>query len=363
MKIGILTFHKAKNYGAILQAYALHTALKKNNIDSEIIDYDCDYFRESYKILSLKNRSIKNIIKQLLLFNYKRQKYKKMENFIKKNMKLSANKNILKSTMKKVSNNYEKIIVGSDQVWNLNCTNGDLTYFLDFEKSKEKKYSYAASFGKSSVTKNEKKIYKKYLSDFNKISVREKDGKKILDEILNEKVKVVSDPTLLLNRNEWDNICSERLIEKNYILVYTLYSSPEIREFAQKKAKEENLDIVVIQSDLKREIKKSKVIRNAGIEEFISLIKHANYVITNSFHGTIFSLLYNKEFYISLIKGDNAPNSRIENLLKEYKVEQRIIDYNEYEKDKKKIEYENVNKKIQENKKESLDYLLEIARD
>lgn len=361
MKIGILTFHKAMNYGAILQTYALQKKIRQFNSDTEIIDYNCPYFKDSYKIISIKNSTVKSIVKQFLLYNSKKQKYSKFNKFIKSNIRLSKVKNIEKSNIAKYTKEYDRIIVGSDQVWNMSCTNRDLTYFLDFVTDNKRKCSYAASFGKKDINDKEKQVVEKYLSSFNTISVREKDGQKILNELNIKNASVVVDPTLLIEKNEWDKISAKRMFNTGYILVYLLYSSDEIKKFAKKLAKEKNLKIIVLQSDLKKEINGSKIIRNAGIEEFISLIKYADYVITNSFHGTIFSLIYHKEFYISLIKGENAPNSRLENLLKEYNLTNRILDYNENNFNQE-IDYEEVDKKIVKNRDKSLDFLKKVIK-
>ena len=361
MKIGILTFHKARNYGAILQTYALQKKLRQFNSDTEIIDYNCPYFQDSYKIISFKNITVKSIVKQFLLYKSKKQKYSKFDKFIKNNIRLSKVKNIKKKDIEKYTKEYDKIIVGSDQVWNMSCTNGDLTYFLDFVTDNKRKNSYAASFGKRNITDKEKKVASKYLSSFNAISVREKDGQEILDDLNIKNASVVVDPTLLIEKKEWDKICAERMVNTGYILEYKLYNSEKIKKIAKKLAKEKKLKIIVLQSDLKKEIEGSKVIRNAGIKEFISLIKYADYVITNSFHGTIFSLIYHKEFYISLIKGENAPNSRLENLLKEYNLTNRILDYNENNFNQE-IDYEEVDKKIVKNRDKSLDFLKKVIK-
>lgn len=361
MKIGILTFHKARNYGAILQTYALQKKLRQITLDTEIIDYTCPYFRDSYKIISFKNFTVKSIVKQFLLYKSKKQKYSKFNKFIKSNIRLSKVKNIEKCNIAKYTKEYDRIIVGSDQVWNMSCTNGDLTYFLDFVTDNKRKCSYAASFGKKDINDIDKQVVKKYLSSFNTISVREKDGQKILNELNIKNASVAVDPTLLIEKNEWDKISAKRMFNTGYILVYLLYSSDEIKKFAKKLAKEKNLKIIVLQSDLKKEINGSKIIRNAGIEEFISLIKYADYVITNSFHGTIFSLIFHKSFYISLIKGQNAPNSRLENLLKEYNLTNRILDYNDTNFDQE-IDYEEVDKEIVKNRDKSLNFLKRVIK-
>ena len=150
MKIGIMTFHRAINYGAVLQTYALQKYLNDSGYDAEVIDYRCDHMENFYKILSVKNKSIKQVIRGLLNFIYVYKKKSRFYGFLDQNVKISS-KIYDKSNIGESNNEYDKFITGSDQVFNYACSQFDKNYFLEFVKNYDKKYSYAASFGMKEV--------------------------------------------------------------------------------------------------------------------------------------------------------------------------------------------------------------------
>ena len=213
-KIGILTYHRAYNYGAVLQAYALQSAIQNINYNVEIIDYCCDYIE---KIGSEK--SIKNIIKFILSGRRINQTKKKFVKFRNDKLNLSNN-DFNRDTIKEIADLYDIYIVGSDQVWNYQGSNFDKTYFLDFVKQNTKKKSYAASFGISKIPPKYEKEYIRLLNKFSDISVREKQGINIINNLLGKDCELVLDPTLLLSKKEWKEktSISNRIIKEKYLL-------------------------------------------------------------------------------------------------------------------------------------------------
>ena len=203
-KTATITFHKAVNYGAILQAYALQRSILKLGIDNDIIDYDCKLISNVYKLINIK--SVKSFIKSLIAFRIYYYKKNKFKSFIKKYIILTnpVTKDILKS--EEFNNKYDFFITGSDQVWNYEITNLDDAYFLNFVKDESKVKSYAASFGISCIPENLRLKYKNYLKRFSSILVREKTGAKLIENLIDKKVNIVLDPVLLLNKNEWNEI-------------------------------------------------------------------------------------------------------------------------------------------------------------
>ncbi|MBQ7031837.1 MAG: polysaccharide pyruvyl transferase family protein [Bacilli bacterium] len=292
-EIGILTFHASQNYGAVLQAYALN---KKLGSKCEIINYYSKPVYDYYSPFSVKKYgglSLKNILKtiyklpynliRLFVFNDFRYKY------------LPSSERIYnKRELENYSNNYKCLVTGSDQVWNSDITKEDCDiYYLNFQ-TEAKKYSYAASIGKNSININEEKILKKISQEYHSITVREERLQTILSD-LKIKSEVVVDPTLLLTKNEWEEIASKNEISKDYIFVYALEETKEFINVVNAASNKYNLPIVHLGN---KKLFENVLLNNykASPNEFITLLKNAKYVVTNSFHGTVFSIIFNKNF-------------------------------------------------------------------
>ena len=315
MKIGIITFHRAKNMGAMLQAYALQSVLNERIGNCEIIDYRNEDLEDNYRLKKVSEvAGLKAKIK-LLIMRRKNINFENVRNdFISKYLKLS--KTIYNKENISLSNSeYNQFVTGSDQVWNTKLNYDDMNYFLNFVDDNKKKNSYAASIGTSELSRDLKSLIRNQLKNFNNISVREIEGKKILDSILpNKDVKVVLDPTLLLTIDKWDAITDESIKNKgNYIFVYVVADTPYLISFARKLAKNNNCKIVYFSNGYKKYpgvINLNKLSPN----EFLGYIKYAKYVLTSSFHGFCFSVLYNKDFYYELDMRKNNNNSRLNTL-------------------------------------------------
>lgn len=342
MRIGILTFHDANNYGAVLQAYALKKKLSEFG-EASIINYYNPFFHKRL------NYGIKEKIIELIYSDENKKRINAFKNFRNKYLKTN-NEVITKDNIISLNDKYDCFITGSDQVWNLNCSGNDDTYFLDFVKDSKKRNSYSASFGTSDIHLNYKHL--NMIKSFNKISVREKSGCTYLrDNNINS--YETCDPVFLLKKEEWVSITKE--INEKYILIYEVVNGNKILEFAKKIAKLKGYKIKMITSSNKP-IFGVETIRNAGPIEWLNLLKNAQYVITNSFHGLAFSLIFNKQFNIELLSNSNS-NARIIDLLKDLSLENRIIDkynWNEI------IDYKEVDKVINEKISRSLKYINSI---
>ena len=238
-KIGILTFHNAINYGAVLQAYALQEFLS-STYDTDIVDYHCKYMESNEK----QDLSLKKMIHNVVFFRQEmalRKKRKKFLEFKKKYFKLSVPYS--KDNINKAIDCYDKFIAGSDQVWNTRITGDDFTYFLPFA-SKPQKYSYAASFGGTSIDEKFIDSIKIYLSDFSSILVRETSGKKLLEDLkINKKIDVVLDPVFLFNSNEWIQKLELNRKEQgeDYILFFKIEETNYAMSFAKQLSEKTNL--------------------------------------------------------------------------------------------------------------------------
>ena len=269
-----------------------------------------------------------------------------------------------KSDLVRLQNEFDKIIVGSDQVWNPEfCKERPMRYLLDFVNDDNKKVSYGSSFGVSDIQEELKTGFIQYLSKFKFLSVREEAGKSIINGLLGRDVPVVLDPTLLLNRNEWEQFA--RLPkEDNYIFLYEAFSNQEAVNFALALSRKTGLRIIH-----KRvhdyEMKNERQYRYMSPEEWMGYILKANYVVTTSFHGTAFSINFNKQFFVL---PRQKTSSRQDTILKRLGLEDRKIDSTNMIDDGffcriKDIDYSRVNPILEEERMKSLNYLRKIVFD
>ena len=324
MKIGILTFHCANNYGAVLQAFALAKYLSNNN-EVYIIDYKPHYlckttfFFPTFKDYKRKPiRSIKNTIKSILNFNSKRNMINCFSNFRETFLPL------YKLTNCNDLSTFDTIIIGSDQVWNIEITEGFDPYFWGSIIPKNVKLiSYAASIGKYIFKTNERKAIEENLSRFSAISVRENNIKELLSDIYsNKEIKLVLDPTFLIDKSIYIDICNKPICNEKYVLIYEVVHDNNTERIATNISKE--IDAKLIRIGSKSKNKSIKSYTNIGPLEFINFINYSSFVVTTSFHGTAFSLILNKDFYT--VKLGNEVDERAKTLLNSINLTRRHID-------------------------------------
>ncbi len=361
-KIDIITFQGAYNYGAILQAYALQRIIEEMNNQVKIINYRNRIVEEPYKIINFDKRNFKNFLKSIigniLYFKKRYKRYKNFDKFIKENLNLTK-KYISEEKLKKDAPIADIYITGSDQVWNSKITNGlQDAYTLNFGNKNIKRISYAASIGNGRIEENEKEIYKEKVSNIDNISVREEEGKKILTEFIVKPIEVVLDPTLLLTKSQWENKIRNCHKEKEkYILAYVVQPDQEYLKIVNELSQKTGLK--VIHFNRKNEGIRN-ILRNVYTEgplEFVNYIKNAEYVVATSFHATVFSVIFHKNFFIIPHK---KTGSRVTNLLDKLGIKNRTfntleefqnIDYNF------KTDWDKVNQKLNEERKKSLNWL------
>ena len=359
MKIGILTFSCADNYGALLQAYALKKTLEGRGHTVEIINYQDKRIISLYKIFAFNRESLggflKSFIKSCLkILQKETSKKTKCNSF--RNKYLSLTKKVYK--IDEVSQlEFDAIIVGSDQVWNVKSTRQNVAYFLPFDNSITK-ISYAASCGSTDVIKDNVDFFNQNLSRFDYISVREPSSANLLRSLFpNLDIYTASDPTLLASQDIWDQLIVHRIISKKYVLIYRMTYNSLIEKTALEYAKNNNC-IVVSVSNFNRphKIKGIKDIRGIGPKEFLNLIYYADFVVTDSFHATAFSLIFKKQF--ASISHDTL-GSRTVDLLFSLNLNYRIVSSDERIQFviSNIIDYNDVSKKLAENRKESFDFL------
>lgn len=353
-KAGILTFHEAINYGAVMQAYALKTAIGDK---AEIIPYRSEHISKGYNLL---RRFIKGNLKSkvafLLFENWNAaSKKKKFQRFVRNNL-VSSERIILANEVETIGKEYSVVISGSDQVFNLECTGNDFVYFLDFNMPDNvKRVAYAASFGSRSVPEQYKKEIKQAIDKFDGLAVREKAGQEIINNLTDKESIVVLDPTLIIDRKYWIKLAEQASIKKSkYVFVYTITYDKDLLLFAKKIAGNDKTVIYVgpISRDLPKGI---KCIKNCGPEEWLAYIKQSVYVVTNAFHGIALSLAMQKQVYIGFPPGVKAENNdRIYNIVEKFGLQNRL--YKEFTR-LENMSYEQINDKMNHERKYSLEYL------
>ena len=307
VKIGILTFHRAKNFGANLQAYALNEYICKQNYNCEIVDfYPNNYGKQPVKII----RKILSKIKRLFII-CKYRDIIKFNNFQSRNYILSPKKYYGDEDIMTNSPEYDILISGSDQIFNTTLTGNSKSFYLCFN-NKAKKISYASSFGRTELSNEEYALINSELPKFSAISVREKSAGDIIEKETGKNSKLVLDPVLLLDSSEWNFKTSKKQRNKNYIFVYVMEVTENLQRTVSAMAGKNNLPVYVLYGCSQHSGIDGVTIKNIGPEEFLGYLRSASLVITNSFHGTAFSIIFKKRF-VSV--SHSTRNARLKNLM------------------------------------------------
>lgn len=362
MLVGLLTFHSAHNYGAVLQAYATQEIIKALGHKIEVIDYRPDYLLRQHISPRFKGFSlsvkIKLFIEVLICFLWRYKRRKAFVNFINSKLQLSHEKY---SNQPFVSDNhYDAYIMGSDQIWNIKLTKGfDQMYWGNFRTKKNAvKISYAASMSNYLLDKDQKNRMYDFLKNFNAISVREEELKHFILDNFSIETKTVVDPVLLLTKAEWRRISKIPKISKKYVLVYSI----SLREDALRIASSLSNQLGAILIELTMGVDKNVLVNSyqtATPEEFLGLFEHAECVVTSSFHGTAFAIIHNKPFYS--ISHDDDKDSRQKTILEKLGLLDRFISRNSVP-DFQSIDYTLANRKLEILRMESITFLDENLR-
>lgn len=304
MKIGILTFHEADSYGAVLQAYALQQTLLKLGADSEFVHIKTQNAPEKAPAPSgaaaIFARKIQaESEKRAALFTQFRQEHLKISDAY--------------SPSDDIDKDFDRFIAGSDQIWNFRIPGADARYFLPFAKP-EKRYSYAASFGASDLPEKAVPWVSEQLLKFKGISVREESGKKIVSELIGAEADVNLDPTLLPERKDWEAL-TEDYSGEPYVLLFLLKYDEELVARAKKEAEASGLSLKVVTAAFMPQMGIDSW-NKTGVTDWLSAIKNAEAVFTNSFHGMVFSMIFSRRFHIHRLTGElSSRNGRLEELL------------------------------------------------
>lgn len=383
MKIGIVTFVKCDNYGAELQAYALQWKLNQLGYDAELIDLqkiEKDLASNASSILpAIKNRFkvygwkapfeigklVVDVLQRKLAAKKNEsnaeEKHKLFLDFFDKFIRHSNRYYTIEEIRQATDLPYDVYIAGSDQIWNYMHNDNLDVYFLEFAKEfGARRISYAASISAASIPAKYQDEYRNLLKNIQYLSVRELHGAKLIKELTGRDVEVVLDPTLLVTSEEWlNNVAKNPLSGEKYVLVYTLSGSKYIQELCDNIAGRLGCKVVNMKINFRKDdSEKMTDLFDLGPQEWVGLISGASYVVTDSFHGTAFSINFNKPF-TTLVNPVSNMNSRVLSILKIMGLEDRIIYDDGTRKMPKElyVDYTEVNKRMEEWRHKSLSFI------
>lgn len=350
MKIGILTASRTNNNGTDLQALAMQLIFSEAGAETEVIDYRCKQLENSGKIIP--KVSVKNFLKIHLNVFKKASHYSFRKKYFKYSKKVYNDANI-----KEIE--YDRVVVGSDQIWNLDITGNDLNFFLPFKYEKVEKYSYAASIGKTDILEWEKKYeISGMLKEFKSVSVREESGVKAL-EVIGVKARCDLDPLLMISRDIWKNYAKKISSRKPFILLYLVENNLKAKEWAKEYAKKNNADVLMVDFGI-RNHKGIKSIRFCSIEKWLGLVEEAMCIVTNSYHGLSMAINLKTEVVLVELQNSVQSNARMLNLAKRLEIEQCVMK-DELKTELNKIDWKKTQEKINAMKDESLKYIKAIC--
>ncbi len=320
------------NYGSTMQAFALQKTVMELGYGNRIINYVPNkreklafFCKSSARFVTLKAKiENKKIESKFLNRDEIDLKNRKFEEFYENSFFLTEMIPV-QNQMKSLNNKYRIFLCGSDQIWNPNyfkkCN------FLDFVSESNKKIAYAPSIGTTQLTENEKRKMKSYLDRFDKISVREESSKRLIESVVDKPVQVVCDPVFLLSREKWIEKMQLKEPEEKYILCYFLCDNPEYQKMTEKLQESLKIKVKIIPTNTFGYALGFETQKTVGPKDWLSLLYGAEFVLTDSFHATAFSIIFNKSFYVLKRFSDTSPksqNSRIYHLLNMTGLEDRI---------------------------------------
>lgn len=332
MKVGIVTFNDAYNYGAYLQEYALQQHLKKNGIQVQVLNYQNAEFAQLYKWsnnpfrragIKQKIKILGNLVLRPSLYQKRRKKNQLFIRAISDEIELTPefdNPETLDQSK------FDFFISGSDQVWNVRMTSYNLYYLLNFVTDNSKKISYAGSFGRTEFDEADVQLFQRELGTFSSLLVREKSGQQLLTQKCGLRSEVVLDPTFLLNKSDWETFSKHSTSvahpDKPYIVIYIVSKPTNLFDAALNFADKNGYEIVMLgrNSGIKHNGRYIRASIDVGPREFIGLLNGAEAIFTTSFHGTILSLNLGKRFYYELSKEKHNNNARIVDVVQKFGV-------------------------------------------
>lgn len=366
-KIGILTFHSANNFGAVLQATSLSNILRDNeNVLCEVIDYKPEFIAKDYSTNPFKSCHIKAVVKSVLRYRAKIKRNHLFDDFRSKYMICSRSAQSEKDFVD-ICSSYDKIIVGSDQVWNYKLTENDYRYFLRSQSIKSRRYAYAVSTGDVTFCEPSSQNMIDFIERFELLSVREESSKRILqDKVKEKRIEVVLDPVFLTDKQQWKRMAA-KVSEGPYILFfkmgYSKKADPAL-QFAKVLSRKTGYKLKLLwDQEMWFQYRDIEHIGAVGPSEFIGWIANAKCVVTNSFHATAFSIILNTPFFVET---EIDRKDRVLNLLNTFGLTDNGLKVGKTFDGRSaipNIDWDSVNNSIEIEKKKSLRYIQQIVND
>lgn len=367
MKIDNITIHRNCNYGSVLQTYATQKTFEDLGFECQTIDFIRQLDTKGGALKRLKNKSKKlsrNLVllyaaKTVMLISYIK-KEKVFNQFLSKHIHLSKGSYYSNEELKKKLPKADAYCTGSDQIWNSFWNEGiEPAYYLDFVLDDAFCFSYASSIGQK-IEQDERKTISKLLQKYKYISVRESQSIASLNEIGIKSVVQVLDPTLYRTCDLWKQLASDRFKKRKYVVTYNLHHDKKLDDFAIRLAKEKDLELLNISYNWHDVIRPGKLVWCPSVEEYLGLIRDAEYVIADSFHATAFSIQFHKKF-ISFYP--EKASMRIRDILKKLDIPQRGTEGNPNIQDvEADIDYNAVDNLLNKYRKQDEKYLLTVAK-
>lgn len=366
-RVGIVSYNmygNFTNYGSALQSYALQSAINNiapGEVEAVIIDYCPDILADKDILNPMANMWDKddNAIERCRLsLPAIRENYKKFKHFYNTQYNTTSQKytsdNFNESLEKE---NLDGYVCGSDTVFAVPEFGFDDGFYASYPVMRGRSVSYAASFGDYNIEKSQLPELKKRLANFKVITLRENDKKSIVESLVSQPVYKVIDPTLLLTPKEYEDIISEPDITEPFLLLYSRRGDTRMQEFAENIAKGKGLKLIEISLNAQNAYKHT-MRYDAGVEEFLGLVKNASIVVTNSFHGMLFAVQFRKPFYIFSRK---LCDTKIQEALELFGLEDRLF-VSDITAEPKEIDYDTVHRNISSAREESKNILKTILK-
>lgn len=360
MKIGIMTFPNMTSYGCTLQMYALYRAVEQTGAEAEIINYRNAHMKACRHISTGRGKSaLKRAVRVVAtkaLHLRQIHAFRRFEGKLRQYPpEITSEKHILAEAAKR----YDRVICGSDQVWNPIITDTDLAFFLDFCGPDTERIAYAPSFGISRFSEDFSEKIRPELEKFRHLSVREEVGARYVEDLVNKRTEVVLDPTFLIPKEDW--VALEKphsLAEGKYVFCVPVIRSAALIQFGRELARKRNATLIVVGGNFLTQLRNRdgdvKYALDISPEEWLYLMHHADCVVTNSFHGAAFSIHYGKDFFLECSSVNT--NSRLEQLVELCGLQSRVIRKDCASWDAH-IDYADVESRVAPVRQASLDYL------
>lgn len=355
MKLGLLTFHDAANYGAVLQAYALQAFLESEGYECEYLDYKNAKRRAMYDMWwhvgrSLSEGRLLEALQFMLGMPFMAKRKARFGAFRQNYLKTSAKAWRSHDELRVVDAQYDKFVVGSDQVWNPSHNGGDMAYLLDFVQGSTRKVAYASSFGTNEIPDTFKQDYASCLKEIGRIGVRERAGCRLVKSLADRDVPMVVDPVFLPGRETWERLIPARPAEERpFVFSYT-NRKDQLERFqisARSVLSNRTLHKLARQTTLSDFLRRDVQVKYCmSPEEFLRNVRDADLVVTSSFHCMAFALVFNRPF-ICFLTGNAGKDERLAGLLRELELENRVFRDGMSETEVfAPIDYERVNAKL-----------------